>query len=155
MLVASDVSPAGSWDESMAADQVVLDFNGRHRRRHAMTGSAGLAFLLDLPHAVALHDGDGLRLDDGRIVRVNAAPEPLYEIAAADLATLVRIAWHLGNRHLPTQLLAERLRIRRDHSVVDMVGGLGGKVTAVEAPFNPEGGAFDRSGFHSHEQAHP
>lgn len=155
MLTASEIRPAGSWDEGMAADRVVLDFDGRHRRRHAMTGSGGLAFLLDLPRAAALRDGDGLVLADGRIVRVNAAPEPLLEIGAADLATLVRVAWHLGNRHLPTQLFADRLRIRHDHVIMEMVKGLGATVAEVEGPFDPEGGAFGQAALHAHEGDHP
>src|SRR3546814_704203 len=115
-----------------------------------MTGAAGLVFLLDLPRAVVLRDGDGLVLGDGRIVRMTAAPEPLVEIAAPDAAALVRIAWHLGNRHLPTQLLGDRLRIRHDHVIIDMVRGLGGSVAEIEAPFEPEGGAFDVGAAHGH-----
>ncbi|WP_324751373.1 urease accessory protein UreE [Sphingomonas sp. LY54] len=121
---------------------MVLDFNDRHRRRLTMTGEAGLGFLLDLPRARALRDGDGLVLANGSIVRVSAASEPLIEITAADLPSLVRIAWHLGNRHLPTQLLGDRLRIRRDHVIAAMVEGLGGKVVRVDAAFDPEGGAY-------------
>ena len=68
MLTASEVRPAGTWDAAASADSVVLDFDGRHRRRHAMAGRGGLAFLLDLPEATALRDGDGLVLADGRIV---------------------------------------------------------------------------------------
>ena len=148
MLICSEVRRAGAWNDKTAAETVVLDFDGRHRRRVTMTGEAGLSFLLDLPRAAALRDGDGLVLADGRIVRVKAASERLIEIAAPDLATLVRIAWHLGNRHLQTQVSGERLYIRRDHVIVDMVRGLGCSVAEVEAPFDPEGGAF------SHEHAH-
>lgn len=132
-------------------DVVVLDFDGRHRRRFAMTGKAGLAFLLDLPEAVALADGDLLELDDGRYVRVAAAPEPLAEIIAPSLPALVRIAWHLGNRHLPTELAGDRLVIRRDHVIEAMVTGLGGAVRAIEAPFNPEGGAYGHGQVHGHD----
>lgn len=134
-----------------AADTVVLDFDGRHRRRLAMTGRDGLHFLLDLPEAVALADGDLLELEDGRFVRVAAAPESLAEIEAVDLPALVRIAWHLGNRHLPTELTGDRLRIRRDHVIEDMVTGLGGVVRAIEAPFNPEGGAYGHGQVHGHD----
>ena len=137
-----------------AVDTVVLDFDGRHRRRVAMTGRDGLHFLLDLPEAVALGDGDFLELEDGRFVRVAAAPESLAEIAAVDLPALVRIAWHLGNRHLPTELAGDRLRIRRDHVIEDMVTGLGGLVQAIEAPFNPEGGAYGHGQVHGHDHGH-
>ncbi|NEW94814.1 urease accessory protein UreE [Rhodopseudomonas sp. BR0M22] len=137
-----------------AADTVVLAFDDRHRRRMAMTGTRGLEFLLDLEHAVALRGGDALVLDDGRLVEVVAAPEPLLEIRGRDPLHLVRLAWHLGNRHLPTQLMAKALRIRRDHVIADMVRGLGGKVAEIEAPFDPEGGAYAPA-HDSGEAAHP
>jgi urease accessory protein len=108
----------------------------------AMKGRRGFEFLLDLPHAVPLRNGDGLLLEDGRIVMVSAQPEPLAEITMPDPAALARIAWHLGNRHLPTQLLPGRLRIRRDHVIEAMVAGLGATVTQIEAPFDPEVGAY-------------
>lgn len=125
-----------------AIDVVEIDFDRRHRRRILLTTVAGHELLLDLPHAVRLRDGDGLVLDDGRIVAVRARAEPLTEVHAHDAAALVRIAWHLGNRHLPVQLLGERLRIRRDHVIEAMVEGLGGHVEAIEAPFDPEAGAY-------------
>src|SRR5271157_2331854 len=141
MLRADKVLAAGSWTGE-PADGVVLEFDERYRRRFAMTGVGGLAFLLDLPEAAMLRGGDGLRLEDGRIVEVVAAPEPLAEIRAADALALTRLAWHLGNRHLPTELLPKALRIRRDHVIEDMARRLGANVVEIEAPFNPEGGAY-------------
>ena len=104
------------------------------------------ALLLDLPQAHRLRDGDGLRLDDGRVVRVQARPEALLDIHAHDAAGLVRIAWHLGNRHLPVQMLGSHMRIRADHVIAEMVRGLGGHVREVEAPFDPEPGAYAGGG---------
>lgn len=150
MLTCREIRPAATWGASQAADTVVLDFDGRHRRRMLLTGQAGLEFLLDLARTTALRDGDGLLLSDGRIVRVAAAPERLLEIAAPDLDTLVRIAWHLGNRHLPTQVWGERLYIRHDHVILDMVRGLRASVTEVQAAFDPEGGAFSAEATHHH-----
>ncbi|ABD06575.1 UreE urease accessory-like [Rhodopseudomonas palustris HaA2] len=141
MIRASKVHGQYHWKEP-AADTVVLDFDDRHRRRMAMTGTRGLSFLLDLEHATALRGGDALVLDDGRLIEVVAAPEPLLEIRGRDPQHLVRLAWHLGNRHLPTQIMAKALRIRRDHVIADMVRGLGGKAVEIEAPFDPEGGAY-------------
>jgi urease accessory protein len=126
----------------VAADSVVLDYDDRHRRRLAMTGTRGTGFLLDLPEAAELRNGDALVLDDGRLIEVVAAPEPLLEIRCADPLHLARVAWHLGNRHLPTQLLPKALRIRRDHVIADMAVQLGAKVIEIEAPFDPEGGAY-------------
>ena len=140
MLRATRVLPAGQLPR--AADTVVLDYDERHRRRVAMTTAGGLAFLLDLAEAVPLRDGDGLVLDDGRIVRVSAAPEPLTEIRAVNTAELLRVAWHLGNRHLPAQLAADRITIRRDHVIEAMVEGLGAAIVHVDAPFDPERGAY-------------
>ena len=139
----------GEW-RGEPRDVVVLDFDDRHRRRLAMRGVRGTTFLLDLPDAVALRGGDALVLEDGGLIEVVAAPEPLAEIAGADPAAAVRIAWHLGNRHLPVQLVGHRLRIRRDHVIEAMVVGLGGRVVAVEAPFDPEGGAYAAGG-HGHD----
>ena len=150
MLHAHSVIASGAWSGE-PADSVVLDYDERYRRRIAMTGVRGLDFLLDLPEAVMLRAGDGLALDDGRIVEVVAAPESLVEIRAADAAALTRIAWHLGNRHLPTELMRKSLRIRRDPVIEEMARGLGGAIVAIEAPFNPEGGAYVRGGAHGHE----
>ncbi len=155
MIRATQVRPQVRWTEA-AADTVVLDFDDRHRRRMAMTGTRGLEFLLDLEEAVALRGGDGLVLEDGRLIEVVAAPEPLVEIRGADPHHLVRIAWHLGNRHLPTQIIGKGLRIRRDHVIEDMVRGLGARVIVIEAPFDPEGGAYAGGGHagHGHHDHH-
>ena len=149
MIRATHVRPAGDWHEA-AADTVVLGFDDRHRRRMAMTGTRGLAFLLDLAEAVALRGGDALVLEDGRLVEVVAAPEPLVEIRGADPAHLVRIAWHLGNRHLPTQILPDRIRIGRDHVLEELMVKLGAKVSRIDAPFDPEGGAYAEETAHAH-----
>ena len=151
MIRATQVRGQHRWSES-PADTVVLDFDDRHRRRMAMTGTRGLEFLLDLENAVALRGGDALVLEDGRLVEVVAAPEPLVEIRGSDPQHLVRVAWHLGNRHLPTQITARGLRIRRDHVIEAMVRGLGARLIEIEAPFDPEGGAYAGDG-HAHAAA--
>ena len=148
MIRASQVRAHHRWTDA-PADTVVLGFDDRHRRRMAMTGTRGLEFLLDLENAVALRGGDALVLDDGRLIEVVAAPEPLIEIRGSDPHHLVRVAWHLGNRHLPTQIMAKGLRIRRDHVIEAMVKGLGARVIEIEAPFDPEGGAYAGDG-HAH-----
>jgi len=123
-------------------DKVVLDYDDRHRRRIALTTDGGLEFLLDLPEVPSLKDGDALTLEDGRLIAVKAAPEHLLEITCADPVHLARISWHLGNRHLATEISGQRLLIRHDHVIEDMVRGLGAEVREVHAPFNPEGGAY-------------
>jgi urease accessory protein len=148
MIRATQVRAQHRWTEA-PADTVVLDFDDRHRRRVAMRGTRGLEFLLDLETATVLRGGDALVLDDNRLIEVVAAPEPLAEIRGSDPQHLVRVAWHLGNRHLPTQITVKGLRIRRDHVIEAMVKGLGARVIEIEAPFDPEGGAYAGSG-HGH-----
>ena len=148
MIRAQTILPAGTWDAATAADTVLLDYDERHRRRILLTTESGAELLLDLPRTAVLRDGDGLRRDDGGIVRVAARDEQLADIHAHDEGELARIAWHLGNRHLPVQFLGEHLRIRVDHVIEEMVDLLGGHVEHVEAPFNPESGAY--AGGHSH-----
>jgi len=148
MIRATQVHAGHRWAVA-PADTVVLDFDDRHRRRMAMTGTRGLEFLLDLENATVLRSGDALVLDDGRLVEVVAAPETLAEIRGNDPHHLVRVAWHLGNRHLPTQITAKGLRIRRDHVIEAMVKGLGARIIEIEAPFDPEGGAYAGGG-HAH-----
>ena len=142
LMRAETVLPAGTWNAASEIDRVLIDFDRRYRRRIVLRTEAGREVLLDLPQAVRLRDGDGLAVDDGGVVRVCARPEPLLEIHAHDDGELMRIAWHLGNRHLPIQLQGERIRIRADHVIGDMVEGLGGHVEEIEAPFDPEAGAY-------------
>ncbi len=149
---ATAVEPADRWPAAEARDTLTLDFDDRHRRRRRYTAEGGLAFLLDLPEAAVLRDGDGLALEGGGFVLVRAAPEPLVEVTAETPERLVRLAWHLGNRHLPTRIEAGRLLIRDDHVVVDMLRGLGGAVRRVSEPFDPEGGAY---GEHNRQPSHP
>ncbi|WP_028079717.1 urease accessory protein UreE [Solimonas soli] len=148
MLRATEIIPAGSWPRESAVDHIALDHDARHRRRFLYVAEAGTEFLLDLPRATLIHDGDGLKLDDGRIILVSAAPEALIEVTAGDAAQLVRLAWHIGNRHLPAQLGEDRILIRHDHVIVAMLQGLGATTRALAAPFTPESGAY--AGGHAH-----
>ncbi len=153
MLRATQIAPAGTWCGE-PADVVRLDYDRRTRRRIALTAKGGLSFLLDLTKAPVLNAGDGIKLDDGRIVAVEAAPERLLEIACTDERALPRIAWHLGNRHLATELGDRTIYIREDHVIADMVMGLGAAVRTVERPFNPEGGAYGHGAVHGHSHGH-
>jgi urease accessory protein len=147
---AETVLPAGTWDPTAEIDRVLIDFDRRHRRRILLRTERGREVLLDLPQAVRLRDGDGLAVG-GNVVRVCARPEPLLEIHAHGEGKLVQIAWHLGNRHLPVQLSGDRIRIRADHVIQEMVEGLGGHVDAIEAPFDPEPGAYAAGQHHHHD----
>nr|WP_294527190.1 urease accessory protein UreE [uncultured Rhodopila sp.] len=146
----ADILPAGSWDSEREIDRVLIDYDRRFRRRIVLETMLGAELLIDLPQAVRLRDGDGLAVATG-IVRVCAQPEDLMEIHAHEEGELIRIAWHLGNRHLPVQLLGDRIRIRADHVIGDMVEGLGGHVDRIMAPFDPEAGAYAGGGHHHHD----
>jgi urease accessory protein len=152
MKRAAAVVRAGAWPPAERVDSITLIYDDRYRRRLRLLGDGGTDFLLDLPEPTVLRDGDGLRLDGGGYVLVKAANEPLVEVRAGDAALFTRLAWHLGNRHLPTQIDGDRLLIRDDHVIVDMLKGLGADVRHVSAPFNPEGGAY---GQHNHDLGHP
>ncbi|MCE7027878.1 urease accessory protein UreE [Jiella avicenniae] len=140
MIVGNTVLRRGDWTE--AADTITLDESLRHRRRMAMVSDGGIAFLLDLPETTLLRDGDGILLDNGAVIAVRAKPEPLHEVRGRDTAHLVALAWQIGNRHLAAQIFADRLTIRRDPVIRDMLLGLGAEVEEIEAPFDPEGGAY-------------
>ena len=140
----------GGWSGE-AADRIVLDHGSRHRRRIVMTAEGGLSFLLDLAEAVHLKDGDGLVLEDGRIVEVRAAPEALLAVRGRDARHLTALAWQIGNRHLAAQVEDTRILIRRDHVIAAMLTGLGASVREVVEPFDPEGGAY---GGHAHAHDH-
>ncbi len=133
-------------------DHIELPYQGRLLRRKRLQTAGGLSVMLDLAQVTDLRQGDLLVLDDGRCVEIRAAAEEIYDITAPDL---VRIAWHVGNRHTPCEILPDRLRVLRDHVMRDMLAHLGATVADVVAPFNPEGGAYGhgRTFGHSHGPA--
>lgn len=140
--------------DGVMLDTVTLDFDHRRRRRLKLETDKGTAFLLDLPETKTLRDGDILLLEDGTGIGVRACNEPVADISCKDLAHLVRVAWHLGNRHLPTELMGDRLRIRQDHVIEEMAEKLGATVARLEAPFNPEGGAYGHGETEGHGHGH-
>lgn len=150
---ATKILRAGSWCPERAADRLVLPYEERHRRRRRYVGERGTIILLDLPRPLLLLAGDGLALEDGRIIAVEAARETLLKITAEDTATLVRLAWHLGNRHLPAQLDASHILIRDDPVIASMLLGRGARIERVEEPFTPEAGAYGSAHDHDHALA--
>jgi len=141
---------AGSWPVEKAAGSLTLDFDSRHRRRIRLTADQGEDVLLDLANTIAMADGDGLQLDDGRWLRVHAAAEDVVEIRHNDSKQFVRLAWHLGNRHLPTEIHRKFFRIRPDNVIEDMLRGFGADLATLRAAFQPEGGAYGGHG-HRHD----
>ncbi len=135
--------------QAPAKETVALDYEGRFLRRRRLVSEQGRAFLVDLPETRSLDEGDAFKLDDGTLVGVRAAPEPLYDVRGDQLA---RLAWHIGNRHTPARIEADRILIRADHVLKRMLEGLGAHVSELEGPFQPEGGAYGagRTLGHSH-----
>lgn len=122
---------------------VTLPWADRHRRRLRMTDDAGDAFLLDLEQAVPLSDRDGLALDGGGVIAVQAASETVIEVRPANAAEAARLAWHLGNRHVAVQVLADGgLRLLDEAVLADMLRGLGAMLVYRRLPFAPEAGAY-------------
>jgi urease accessory protein len=149
MIRATAVIRHPSVRPERVADRITLDHGDRHRRRIALTGQGGLAFLLDLDTATVIDDGDALALEDGRLIAVRAAPERLVEITSDDPLRLKKVIWHLGNRHVPAEIADDAVYIAEDHVLVEMVRGLGARARRVERPFRPERGAY--GGTHEHE----
>lgn len=131
-------------------DTVILDHQARHRRRIVMTGENGTQFLLDLDKASVLDHGDALKLEDGRLVQVEAAPEKLIEVRTTSPLRLLKAAWHLGNRHVPAEITEEAIYFAEDHVLLEMVRGLGAIATPVVRPFRPEKGAYEAAEAHGH-----
>jgi urease accessory protein len=140
---AAEFIAAGQWLATLESGTVTLTYADRCRRRVRLIDDAGAPFLLDLVRPARLADGDGLVLADGTIIRVVAAAEPLVEAIAADAQHLARLAWHIGNRHVPAQIVDElKLRIVQDSVLQEMLRGLSAEVRVITAPFHPEGGAY-------------
>lgn len=150
----TEIRHRGSWPAEDAVATVTLPLDDRHRRRIRLTDDRGEAFLLDLAEAALMGDGDGLRLEDGGFIRIVAADESVADVRGSSPAHTARLAWHLGNRHTPVQVLANGgLRIRDDHVLIAMLEGLGARVVRHQAPFSPEPGAYARNG-NGHEHGH-
>lgn len=152
----SNISSTSAQDDTLSnvVDTVTLNETDRHRRRFKLTSDSGIEFLLELESVTLLRQDDILRLSDGRGIRVKAMPEPLYEIHGDNPQHLLMLTWHVGNRHLATQIMHDHVRIRRDPVICTMLEQLGAQVFDVEAGFNPEGGAYgDAHGAHSHKHS--
>ncbi|MCZ8042575.1 MAG: urease accessory protein UreE [Beijerinckiaceae bacterium] len=143
MLRATSVVRKAAVRQDRVVDTLTLDHDDRNRRRLALKADGGLDVLLDLEKATALGDGDAVKLEDGRLVLVKAAPQSLLEIKAENPLRLMRVAWHIGNRHTPAEITAEAIYIENDHVLAEMVRGQGCAMQEVMRPFQPERGAYD------------
>lgn len=143
--IAQILHRTGHW--SGPAERCELDYSDRFLRRKRLTTKSGTAFLVDLPQTTSLDHGDALELGNGGLIKIAAANEALFRVTGADL---VRLAWHVGNRHTPCQINADHLLIQADPVIGHMLEHLGAAVQAVSLPFTPEGGAYGHGRTHSH-----
>ena len=152
---ATRVLRAAERRDTSAVDTLILPHAQRQAQKGFLFGVKGTCVEIDFAEPVRLRTDDALVLDDGGIVEIVAEPEPLIEARAADLPALVRLAWHLGDRHVPVQVLERRLRLKPDPAIETLLHSLGAKAVAIDAPFEPEGGAYDAAvGDHGHDHHH-
>lgn len=144
--IAQILHRTGHW--TGPTEHCELDYTERFLRRKRLTTASGDAFIVDLAQTTSLDDGDALELDNGTLVQIKASAEALLKITGSDL---VRLAWHVGNRHTPCQINADHLLIQADPVIGHMLEHLGATVEAIDAPFTPEGGAYGHGRTHSHE----
>ena len=135
-------------DFKNADGSITLDYQSRSLRRKSLMSDQGETIMVELPEVVSLESGDGFILDDGRVFIIKAKPEALLRIEHENLA---RVAWHIGNRHVPCEVGTDFILIQEDHVLADMLKKLGAKLQNVEAIFNPEGGAYGIGRTHSHD----
>jgi len=148
-IESQNIRRATEWSD--AFDTIELTYEGRFLRRKVLTTAQGVRFLVDLTYTTSLEHGDAFELEDGRYIEVVAAEEELLEVTGSDL---VRLAWHIGNRHTPCQIDTGRLLIQRDHVIRGMLQLIGAHLREVVAPFRPEGGAYGHGRTHGHDHGH-
>jgi urease accessory protein len=134
-------------------DTLILTADERRTQRATLHGSKGTEVVFDFSEPIALRTDDLVMLETGEVVEIVAAAEPLLEVRA-DLPTLARLAWALGDRHLPVQIFANRIRLQRDPAAQGLIAAVGAKATPIDAPFEPEGGAYAGHGFDDHAHDH-
>lgn len=148
--------------QDRVVETLTLDHEDRNRRRVALKGDGGRDILLDLDKPTALNDGDAVKLEDGSLVLIRAAAQKLIEITAENPLRLMRVAWHIGNRHTPAEITTDAIYIEHDHVLAEMIRGQGCTMSEVERPFQPERGAYDHDhancghdhGHHHHDHDH-
>ena len=131
--------------------QLKLPFESRQKSRLKAKLVSGEDVGLMLPRGEILRGGDLVTASDGRVIEIVAQPEKVLHIETKELA---KVAYHLGNRHVPVQVGENFLRIAEDHVLEEMVRKLGAKVSHVEAPFEPEAGAYAGGGHQHDEMGH-
>lgn len=163
MIRATSIVRRPAVKAERVVDTLALDHASRQGRPGALKGDAGLEFLLDLERGGAIEDGDAVKLEDGRLVQIKAASERLIAITTDNPARLLKLALHLGNLHVPTEITADALYVADDPGLVELARGRGATATSVDRPFRPERGASEGHAHgpdcghhhgHSHGDAH-
>lgn len=157
MQRATSVVRKAAVKQDRVVETLTLDHEDRNRRRVALKGDGGLDILLDLDKPTVLGDGDAVKLEDGGLVLIRAAAQSLLEIKAENPLRLMRVAWHIGNRHTPAEVTADAIYIENDHVLAEMIRGQGCAMSEVTRPFQPERGAYDHDHAdcgHDHGHAH-
>jgi len=155
MYRANAVVEAKARGDRPVIGTVALAHDERHLRRKLLILANGARVLVDLPHAVALHAGDCLVLDNGALAEITASAEALLEVRPRDRLHLIELAWHIGNRHLAAQIDEDRILILRDHVIEAMLEGLGATVAHVRTGFEPVRGAYSgKAHGHDHHHSH-
>lgn len=138
-------------DQATADDVITLDYEGRFLRRKRLCTDKGEEFMVELPETISLAANDGFLLNDGRLIAIRPKPEPLAKITHSQI---VRVAWHIGNRHTPCQIADDHLLIQQDHVLEGMLRHLGAHIEYITAAFTPEGGAYGHGRTHGHDHGH-
>jgi urease accessory protein len=134
--------------------QLKLPFDRRQKSRQRATLVSGEEVAIALPRGAVLRGGDLVVASDGRVIEVLAETEPLLHVECDSPDDLARVAYHLGNRHVPVQVGKGWLRFASDHVLEEMVKGLGARVSRIDAPFEPEAGAYGAHHRHDNESGH-
>ncbi|TCV85413.1 urease accessory protein UreE [Sulfurirhabdus autotrophica] len=148
LIVETRCEPQAHHDE-----ELVLPFDLRQKSRLRTRLASGEEVGLFLERGAVLRGGDYLKGNDGRVIKVVAAPETVLKVTCSSPIELIRAAYHLGNRHVPVEVGDGWLRLGADHVLADMLNGLGAEVTEEQAPFEPEAGAYG-GGHKHHGEAH-
>jgi urease accessory protein len=152
---ATSVQPAAQRKGGTVIDTLILPYAQRQMKQGFVFGVKGICIEIDLAEGARLRTDDALVLDNGELVEIVAEAEPLLEVRTPDLAALARLAWHLGDRHVPVQILERRLRLARDPAMELLIQSLGAKIAMIDAPFEPEGGAYEAAQEHGHQDHLP
>ena len=129
-------------------DTITLNYNDRFIRRKKLVSDNKLEFLVNLPETISVDKDDGFLLDDGNLILIKYAKETLIEIRSEDLT---KLAWHIGNRHIPCQIETNRLLIHEDKVIENLIIRLGGTIKKISEEFSPEGGAYGLGRTHGHK----